>query len=81
MVKANLDLYDITFDFRFISVCSITLHGLDVLTITSCFFQRAVELQRIQDELFYDEATGGYFTTASKDSAILFRMKNAQVCS
>jgi uncharacterized protein YyaL (SSP411 family) len=36
----------------------------------------AVELQKIQDRLFFDEKNGGYFTTSGKDSSVLLRMKD-----
>jgi uncharacterized protein YyaL (SSP411 family) len=36
----------------------------------------AVELQETQDRLFFDEKSGGYFTTSGKDSSVLLRMKD-----
>ena len=35
----------------------------------------AIQLQTRQDELFWDESTGGYFTTTGKDAHILWRTK------
>ena len=35
----------------------------------------AMELQKTQDDLFWDSAQGAYFETTGKDSAILLRMK------
>jgi uncharacterized protein YyaL (SSP411 family) len=35
----------------------------------------AVELQEIQNELFWDEAHGGYYGSASGDDNLLMRMK------
>ena len=35
----------------------------------------AVELQEVQDRLFWDASGGGYFSSASGDSAVLIRMK------
>ncbi|MGH9787144.1 MAG: thioredoxin domain-containing protein, partial [Candidatus Acidiferrales bacterium] len=39
------------------------------------WLQWAVRLQEKQDELFWDAAAGGYFSTTGKDSSILFRMR------
>ena len=38
----------------------------------------AIELQKRQDELFWDKAAGGYFASAP-DEHVLVRMKEAQV--
>jgi len=38
----------------------------------------AIELQKRQDELFWDEEGGGYFASAP-DEHVLIRMKDAQV--
>jgi len=38
----------------------------------------AIDLQRRQDELFWDEEGGGYFASAP-DEHVLLRMKDAQV--
>jgi hypothetical protein len=35
----------------------------------------ALDLQRRQDELFWDEAAGGWFSTTGTDSSVLVRMK------
>ncbi|XP_076302535.1 spermatogenesis-associated protein 20 isoform X3 [Lasioglossum baleicum] len=35
----------------------------------------AEKLQDIQDELFWDEANGGYFSTTSSDPAVILRLK------
>jgi uncharacterized protein YyaL (SSP411 family) len=35
----------------------------------------AIALQRRQDELFWDEAAGGWFSTTGKDPTVLLRMK------
>jgi uncharacterized protein YyaL (SSP411 family) len=35
----------------------------------------AVALQRRQDELFWDEAEGGWFSTTGRDASVLFRLK------
>ena len=35
----------------------------------------AIALQRRQDELFWDEAAGGWFSTTGKDPSVLLRMK------
>jgi uncharacterized protein YyaL (SSP411 family) len=35
----------------------------------------AVALQRRQDELFWDEADGGWFSTTGRDRSVLLRMK------
>jgi uncharacterized protein YyaL (SSP411 family) len=37
--------------------------------------QWAAELQAKMDEIFYDEANGGYFSTSGKDPNVLLRMK------
>ena len=36
----------------------------------------ALELQQIQDGLFYDEKAGGYFSTSGKDRSVVLRMKD-----
>jgi len=36
----------------------------------------AVELQQQMDQLFYDERTGGYFSTSGKDKSVFLRMKD-----
>jgi uncharacterized protein len=36
----------------------------------------ALELQRSQDRLFFDEKNGGYFTTSGKDTSVVLRMKD-----
>jgi uncharacterized protein YyaL (SSP411 family) len=35
----------------------------------------AIQLQKKQDALFWDESTGGYFNTAGQDDRILLRLK------
>jgi uncharacterized protein YyaL (SSP411 family) len=35
----------------------------------------AIELQRKQDELFWDDRSGGWFSTTGRDSSVLLRMK------
>lgn len=58
MVRALLDLYEITFD--------------------SAWIEWAAELQRRQDELFWDQEGGGYFTSDISDTSIVVRMKEDQ---
>ena len=36
----------------------------------------AVELQETQDRLFFDEKSGGYFSTSGKDESVFLRMKD-----
>src|SRR5881275_479425 len=36
----------------------------------------AVELQEMQDRLFFDEKSGGYFSTSGKDISVVLRMKD-----
>jgi uncharacterized protein len=36
----------------------------------------ATQLQETQDRLFFDEKSGGYFTTSGKDASVLLRMKD-----
>src|SRR6058998_3039743 len=36
----------------------------------------AVELQGMQDDLFYDEKNGGYFSSSGKDKSVVLRMKD-----
>src|SRR5204862_648789 len=36
----------------------------------------AIELQETQDRLFFDEKTGGYFSTSGKDKSAVLRMKD-----
>ncbi len=38
----------------------------------------ALDLQKTQDELFWDPAGGGYFSTAGKDPSLLLRIKDAE---
>jgi len=39
------------------------------------WLQFAIELQETQDQLFFDEEQGGYFSGTGKDASILLRMK------
>jgi uncharacterized protein YyaL (SSP411 family) len=39
------------------------------------WFDWAATLQRVQDELFWDEIDGGWFSTTGKDPSVLVRMK------
>ena len=36
----------------------------------------AIELQETQDRLFFDEKSGGYFSTSGKDTSVVLRMKD-----
>ena len=36
----------------------------------------AIELQAMQDRLFFDEKAGGYFSTSGKDKSVVLRMKD-----
>ena len=36
----------------------------------------AIELQEMQDRLFFDEKNGGYFSTSGKDKSVVLRMKD-----
>jgi uncharacterized protein YyaL (SSP411 family) len=36
----------------------------------------AIELQEVQDRLFFDEKNGGYFSTSGKDKSVVLRMKD-----
>jgi uncharacterized protein len=36
----------------------------------------AVELQETQDRLFFDQKSGGYFSTSGKDTSVVLRMKD-----
>ncbi|HET9856852.1 MAG TPA: hypothetical protein VFP99_03385, partial [Chthoniobacterales bacterium] len=36
----------------------------------------AVQLQETQDRLFFDEKSGGYFSTSGKDKSVVLRMKD-----
>jgi uncharacterized protein len=36
----------------------------------------AIELQGMQDDLFYDKKNGGYFSTSGKDKSVVLRMKD-----
>jgi uncharacterized protein YyaL (SSP411 family) len=36
----------------------------------------AVQLQEMQDRLFFDEKNGGYFSTSGKDASVFLRMKD-----
>jgi uncharacterized protein YyaL (SSP411 family) len=36
----------------------------------------AMELQEVQDRLFFDEKNGGYFSTSGKDKSVVLRMKD-----
>ena len=36
----------------------------------------AIELQKTQDRLFFDEKNGGYFSTSGKDQSVFLRMKD-----
>ncbi|KAI8391400.1 spermatogenesis-associated protein 20 [Radiomyces spectabilis] len=58
MTQALIDLYEATFDEKWI--------------------QWAYDLQEKQNELFYDEDHGGYFSVQEKDKSILVRLKEEQ---
>lgn len=47
-------------------------------TGTESYLLFAIDLQAKQDELFFDEAQGGYFASAP-DEHIIVRMKDSQV--
>ena len=36
----------------------------------------AIELQEVQDRLFFDEKIGGYFSTSGRDKSVVLRMKD-----
>lgn len=40
----------------------------------------ARELQKKQDELFWDQTNGGYFNCSNEDSTVLLRLKEGEVC-
>src|SRR2546428_2838951 len=41
----------------------------------SAWLEWAVDLQHRMDELFWDEADGGWFSTTGRDASLLLRMK------
>ena len=45
-------------------------------TQDSQWFKNAVELQSVQDELFYDVTDGGYFSTRANSSDLIARLKD-----
>lgn len=40
------------------------------------YLDQAIALQQIQNQLFWDEAHGGYFTSTGDDASVLLRMKD-----
>jgi uncharacterized protein YyaL (SSP411 family) len=54
-IQGLLDLYQASFDFRWL--------------------QMAERLQATQDELFWDDRNGGYFSSTGQDATVLIRMK------
>lgn len=42
------------------------------------WLKRAIELQKTQDNLFWDAPAGGYFSTSGKDASVFMRIKNAE---
>lgn len=56
LVQAFLDLYETTFEVRWL--------------------KWALDIQDLQDQLFWDEAAGGYFSSADRDPSVLVRMKD-----
>src|SRR5205823_14196151 len=36
----------------------------------------AIQLQETQDRLFFDDKSGGYFSTSGKDASVVLRMKD-----
>jgi len=57
MVEGLLDLYQASFDLRWLNW--------------------ALRLQRTQDSLFWDQQSGGYFTTAASEQHLLWRDREA----
>jgi uncharacterized protein len=63
----------------FVDDYAFTIQGLLDLYEASLdvrWLERAIALQRIQDERFWDPDGGGYFTTAGEDPNLLFRIKD-----
>ena len=56
LIQGLLDLYEASFDVRWLSW--------------------AVQLQQMQDQLFWDSKHGGYFATSGDDPSILVRMRD-----
>ena len=55
LVQAFLDLYEATFEIRWL--------------------KWAIDMQDLQDQLFWDAGAGGYFSSSDRDPSVLVRMK------
>ncbi len=60
-------------DYAFVIQGLLDLYGasLDIE-----WLKFAIELQETQDRLFFDEKSGGYFSTTGKDASVVLRMKD-----
>jgi Highly conserved protein containing a thioredoxin domain len=60
-------------DYAFFVQALLDLHEA---TLDSAWLDLAIELQRLQDELFFDEAAGCYLGSAAGDSLVPVRMRD-----
>src|SRR5437773_6670096 len=64
--------------------CAFVIQGLLDLYEASFdveWLKLATELQETQDRMFFEEKTGGYFSTSGKDESVFLRMKDANDCA
>jgi uncharacterized protein YyaL (SSP411 family) len=60
-------------DYAFVIQGLLDLYGASV---DIEWLKFAIELQETQDRLFFDEKSGGYFSTTGKDTSVVLRMKD-----
>ena len=68
--EASIDAYAEDYAYLIFGVLELFQADPDV-----AWLEWAEDLQRRQDELFWDEADGGWFSTTGRDSTVLLRMK------
>ncbi len=61
-------------DYTFLTWACLELYDA---TLDPAFLKRALDLQKRTDELFWDEAGGGYFLTSGRSEKLLVRPKEA----
>jgi uncharacterized protein len=60
-------------DYAFVTQGFLDLYGA---SFDVEWLKFALELQETQDRLFFDEKSGGYFSTSGKDTSVVLRMKD-----
>jgi hypothetical protein len=60
-------------DYAFVTQGLLDLYGA---SFDIEWLKFAIELQEAQDRLFFDQKSGGYFSTSGKDTSVVLRMKD-----